>query len=146
MANHKLSKHPISKIQQPVQPLPGKGGGELDRVLLEGLGSEAIALGHELADIQITAIQQGFDARYQAGVQSLLKKQAAEVEGDRQWGEQIASVVIEERRKTLIAIALKTSVLSSVSVVVALAVGMSVGQAALCVPVAGLAAVCTHRR
>ena len=104
-------------------------------------------LGATVADAKIAAMQQGFDNRYQNGVTNFFQQQCGENwESDRRLGAQIASARLEERRQTLLTIALKTSIFTGVSGLAALLVGVSPAQSATVLIPATLAAICTSNK
>ena len=104
-------------------------------------------LGATVADAKIAAMQQGFDDRYQKGVTSFFQQQCGEKwESDRRLGVQIASARLEERRQTLLTIALKTSIFTGVSGLAALMVGFSPAQSATVFIPSTLAAICTSKK
>ena len=104
-------------------------------------------LGATVADAKIAAMQQGFDARYQNGVTNFFQQQCGESwESDRRLGAQVASARLEERRQTLITIALKTSIFTGVSGLAALMVGFSPAQSATVFIPSTLAAICTSKK
>ncbi|MBW4444129.1 MAG: hypothetical protein KME10_23470 [Plectolyngbya sp. WJT66-NPBG17] len=104
-----------------------------------------IELGTTIADLKLTAMQQGFDDRYSSGVSSFLQSQC-EVESDRQFGETAAALRLEERRQTLITIAIKSALFSSISGLTALIVGFSPVQSAIAVFPSTIAAICVSRK
>ena len=104
-------------------------------------------MGATVADVKIAAMQQGFDARYQKGVTNFFQQQCGESwESDRRLGAQIASARLEERRQTLLTIALKTSIFTGVSGLAALMVGFSLVQSAIVFIPSTLAAICTSKK
>ena len=104
-------------------------------------------MGATVADVKIAAMQQGFDDRYQKGVTNFFQQQCGESwESDRRLGAQIASARLEERRQTLLTIALKTSIFTGVSGLAALMVGFSPAQSATVFIPSTLAAICTSKK
>ena len=104
-------------------------------------------LGATVADAKIAAMQQGFDDRYQKGVTNFFQQQCRESwESDRRLGAQIASARLEERRQTLLMIALKTSIFTGVSGLAALMVGFSLIQSAIVFIPSTIAAICTTKK
>ena len=104
-------------------------------------------LGATVADVKIAAMQQGFDDRYRKGVTNFFQQQCGEHwESDRRLGAQIASVRLEERRQTLLTIALKTSIFTGVSGLAALMVGFPPAQSATVFIPSTLAAICTSKK
>ena len=104
-------------------------------------------MGATVADVKIAAMQQGFDARYQKGVTNFFQQQCGESwESDRRLGAQIASARLEERRQTLLTIALKTSIFTGVSGLAALMVGFSPAQSATVFIPSTLAAIYTSKK
>ena len=110
------------------------------------LGTDAdIELGNTIADLKISAMQQGFDDRYQSGVSSFFQSQC-EFEDDQKLGESAAALRIEERRKTLIAIAIQSSIFSGISGLTALLVGFSPAQASIVFLPSVTAAICVSKK
>jgi hypothetical protein len=106
-----------------------------------------LELGAIIADAKLAAMQQGFSERYHPGIDRFLQKQCGtELENDRITGQQLAAALLEERRKTLVAIALKTTLFTSISGLAALLVGFSAPQSAVWVFPSAIAAICTSRK
>ena len=104
-------------------------------------------LGATVADAKIAAMQQGFDDPYQKGVTKFFQQQCGEKwESDRWLGAQIASARLEERRRTLLTIAIKTSIFTGVSGLAALMVGVPPAQGAIVFIPSTLAAICTSKK
>jgi hypothetical protein len=111
------------------------------------LGTDGdLEMGCMVADAKLAAMQQGFDDRYQSGVDHFFKQQCRDVDVDREMGSRIAEAMLEERRKTLIAIAFKTGIFGFVSITVAIVVGFSIFQAAVWIFPSAIAAICTSRK
>jgi hypothetical protein len=104
-----------------------------------------IELGELVADTKLAAMQQGFDDRYQQGVTSFIQSQC-EVESDQFLGTAAAALRLEERRQTLIEIAIQTGLFSVVSGCTALLVGFSPAQSAIVVFPSTIAAICVSKR
>lgn len=106
-----------------------------------------LELGAIVADAKLAALQQGFSERYQPGISSFIQQQCGvEIEHDRIAGQQLAAALLEERRKTLITIALKTTLFTSISGLASLLVGFSAPQSAVWVFPSAIAAICTSRK
>ena len=112
------------------------------------LGMEADqALGTVVADAKIAAMKRGFDVRYQDGVTEFFKQQCGgDLESDRHLGERIAQAKLEERRQTLLAIAIKSGIFTAMSGIAAVVVGFSPVQAAIVVFPSTVAAICTSKK
>ena len=112
------------------------------------LGVEADqALGTVVADAKIAAMKQGFDVRYYDGVTAFFKQQCgSDSDSDRHFGEHIAQAKLEERRQTLLAIAIKSGIFTAMSGIAAVIVGFSPAQAAIVVFPSTVAAICTSKK
>lgn len=104
-----------------------------------------LELGERVADAKLAAMQQGFDDRYSSGVSSFFQAQC-EVDSDRQFGETAAALRLEERRKVLITIAIKSALFSGISGLTALIVGCSPAQSAIVVFPSTIAAICVSKK
>ncbi len=104
-----------------------------------------LALGALVADAKIVAMRQGFDVRYQDGVTSFLAQQG-NLLPDELLGRELAAAIIEERRKTMVAIAVKASVFSAISIGAAVLSGLALTQSAAFAVPSTVAAVCCTRR
>ena len=97
------------------------------------------------ADAALAAMKKAHDDRYSQGLQSFLQSEITP-EQQELIGVAAAALALEERRKTLVSIALRSSAYSAVSIAVALLVGFSPLQSSLCFPVSITIAICTGRK
>lgn len=104
-----------------------------------------IELGSAIADLKVAAMQQGFDDRYSQGVTGFFTAQCS-TEADQAVGVHAAALRLEERRQTLITIAIQTGLFSLVSGCTALLVGFSPVQSAIVVFPSTIAAICVSKR
>lgn len=102
-------------------------------------------LGMLIADAKLTATQQAYDDRYSEGVASFFKAEITP-EDDRLMGKMAASIALEERRKTLVEVAIRSAAYSVVSGVTALLVGFSPVQSVVCLPVSVVISICTGKK
>lgn len=104
-----------------------------------------VELGELVANAKVAAMQQGFDDRYSQGVTGFFVAQCS-TESDQIIGTHAAALRLEERRKTLITIAIQTGLFSIVSGCTALLVGFSPAQSAIVVFPSTIAAICVSKR
>lgn len=107
--------------------------------------SQDLELGKMVADTKVAAMQQGFDDRYSQGVTGFFTAQCS-TEADQAVGIHAAALRLEERRQTLIAIAIQTGLFSVVSGCTALLVGFSPVQSAIVVFPSTIAAICVSKK
>jgi 4-hydroxybenzoate polyprenyltransferase len=62
-------------------------------------------LGETVADYKLAATARAFNDRYEQGIRSLFV--AVDPKGDRKKGSELAAILLEERRKTLLAVSIR---------------------------------------
>ena len=102
-------------------------------------------LGRFVADAKLQATQDGYSDRYLQGMDTFWGKLGLSSK-DRTIGEAIALAVLEERRRTLHQIAVRTLLFGIPGVLAALLIGVKPEQSAIAFLPAGAIALCSTKR